>query len=44
MDSNEVRSLSELYERYSGSVFGYLLRLSGDRPLADELTGETLYR
>jgi hypothetical protein len=44
MDSNEVRSLSELYERCSGSVFGYLLRLSGDRPLTDELTGETLYR
>jgi RNA polymerase sigma-70 factor (ECF subfamily) len=43
MDSDEVRSLSELYERYSGPVFGYLLRLSGDRSLADELTGETFY-
>jgi len=44
MDSDEVRSLTELYERYSGLVFGYLLRLSGNRPLADELTGETFYR
>jgi len=44
MDSHEVHSLADLYERYSGPVFGYLLRLSGDRPLAEELTGETFYR
>jgi len=44
MGFDEVRNLAELYERYSGPVFGYLLRLSGDRFLADELTGETLYR
>jgi RNA polymerase sigma-70 factor (ECF subfamily) len=44
MGSNEVHSLAELYERYSGPVFDYLLRVSGDRPLADELTGETFYR
>ena len=44
MDPDKVHTLTELYERYSGSVFGYLLRLCGDRPLADELTGETFYR
>ena len=44
MDSDEVHGLAELYEQYSGPVFGYLLRLSGDYPLADELTGETFYR
>jgi len=44
MGSDEVHNLAELYEHYSGPVFGYLLRLSGDRPLADELTGETFYR
>jgi RNA polymerase sigma factor (sigma-70 family) len=44
MKSEEVHSLEELYERYSGPVFDYLLRVSGDRPLADELTGETFYR
>lgn len=44
MGFDEVRNLAELYERYSGPVFGYLLRLSGDRFLADELTGETFYR
>jgi RNA polymerase sigma-70 factor (ECF subfamily) len=44
MGSDEVHNLAELYEHYSSLVFGYLLRLSGDRPLADELTGETFYR
>lgn len=44
MNTEDVRSLAELYERYSGPVFGYLLRLSGDRALADELTAETFYR
>jgi|GEM_PF-4647059 len=44
MGFDKVRNLAELYERYSGPVFGYLLRLSGDRFLADELTGETFYR
>lgn len=44
MSSDEVHSLGELYERYSGSVYDYLLRVSGDRPLADDLTGETFYR
>ncbi|MGC9350130.1 MAG: RNA polymerase sigma factor [Anaerolineae bacterium] len=44
MGSDEVHNLSELYERYSGPVFGYLLRLSADPSVADELTGETFYR
>lgn len=44
MGSDEVHSLAELYERYSRPVFGYLLHLSGDHPLAEELTGETFYR
>jgi DNA-directed RNA polymerase specialized sigma24 family protein len=40
----EIRSLAELYEAYAENMFGYLLHLSGDRALADELTGETFYR
>ncbi len=44
MASGEVHSLAELYERYSGAVFDYLLRVSGDRPLADDLTSETFFR
>ena len=40
----EIRSLADLYEAYAENVFGYLLHLSGDRALADELTGETFYR
>jgi RNA polymerase sigma-70 factor (ECF subfamily) len=44
MGSDEVHSLAGLYERYSGPVFDYLLRVSGDRPLADDLTSETFYR
>jgi RNA polymerase sigma-70 factor (ECF subfamily) len=44
MASGEVHSLAELYERYSGAVFDYVLRVSGDRPLADDLTSETFFR
>jgi len=44
MCCDEVDNLSKLYERYSGPIFGYLLGLSGNRSLADELTGETFYR
>ena len=39
-----MHSLEELYERYSGAVFDYLHRMSGDRHLAEDLTGETFYR
>ena len=44
MNSEEVRSLAALYKKYSGAVFGYLLHLSGNRTLADELTAEAFYR
>ena len=44
MNSEEVRSLETLYKKYSGAVFGYLLHLSGNKTLADELTAETFYR
>jgi RNA polymerase sigma-70 factor (ECF subfamily) len=44
MSGPEVHSLTELYERYASAVFGFLWYLSGDRPLAEELTGETFYR
>jgi RNA polymerase sigma-70 factor (ECF subfamily) len=44
MGADEVHKLSELYDRHAGPVFGYLLGLSGDPSLADELTGETFYR
>jgi RNA polymerase sigma-70 factor (ECF subfamily) len=39
-----VRNLKELYELYSGSVFNYLISISGNRELAEDLTGETFYR
>lgn len=42
--SGEVRSLKTLFEQYSPSVFSYLLRLSGDRALAQDLTSETFYK
>lgn len=44
MPSDAVNSLADLYERYSVAVFRYLLYLSGNPSLADELTGETFYR
>lgn len=42
--SGEINSLKDLFEQYSTSVFSYLLRLSGDRALAQDLTSETFYR
>ena len=44
MDEQHIDSLDKLYEAYASNVFGYLLHLSGDQALADELTGETFYR
>lgn len=41
---NEIRNLEELYQAYAGSVYGYLLRLSGDPALADDLTSETFFQ
>jgi RNA polymerase sigma-70 factor (ECF subfamily) len=43
-ERNQIKSLTALYEAYSGPVFNYLLRLSGDRPLAEDLTSETFFR
>ena len=40
----EARNVAELFDQYAGAVYGYLLRLSGDRALADDLTNETFYR
>jgi len=34
----------ELYELYSAAVFGYLIRMAGDRHVAEDLTSETFYR
>jgi RNA polymerase sigma-70 factor (ECF subfamily) len=42
--SGEVKSLKTLFEQYSPSIFSYLLRLSGDRVLAEDLTSETFYK
>ncbi len=44
MGSDEVHCLDDLYKRYSGLIYGYLIRLSGGHSLADELTSETFYR
>jgi RNA polymerase sigma-70 factor (ECF subfamily) len=37
-------TIGELFDRHAGAVYGYLLRLSGDRSVADELTSETFLR
>jgi RNA polymerase sigma-70 factor, ECF subfamily len=42
--SHEARNVAELFDQYAGAVYGYLLRLSGDQALADDLTNETFYR
>jgi len=39
-----VGSVADLFDEYAGAVYGYLLRLSGDQALADDLTNETFYR
>jgi len=39
-----MNSWEELYENYSGAVFAYLHRLSGDRHLAEDLASETFTR
>lgn len=35
-------SLTRLYERYSGPLFGYLYRLAGDRMTAEEILQDTM--
>ena len=39
-----VQNLRELYELHSGSVLSYLTSVSGNRELAEDLTGETFYK
>jgi RNA polymerase sigma-70 factor, ECF subfamily len=39
-----MKNLTEMYMELREPVFGYLLRLSGDYDLAEELTQETFYR
>ena len=34
----------DVYKAYFGPVYRYLLRLSGDEQMAEELTGETFFR
>ena len=42
--SPEVSSIAELFDLHAGAVYGYLLRMSGDPAVADELTNEAFYR
>jgi RNA polymerase sigma-70 factor, ECF subfamily len=39
-----MQRLKELYHRYKGGVFGYLYRMTGSGPEAEELTQETFYQ
>jgi RNA polymerase sigma factor (sigma-70 family) len=36
------QALTELYERYAGPLFGFLVRLAGDRTVAEEILQDTL--
>lgn len=40
----DARALEVLYDRYSGVVFSFALRLVMDRPLAEELLQEVFFR
>lgn len=42
--AGEIRSLEELYAFHSGPVYSYLLHLSGDKHVAEDLTSDTFYR
>jgi RNA polymerase sigma-70 factor (ECF subfamily) len=37
----DPKGFSELYGRYSGRVFGFLLRMTGDREVAEDMLQET---
>ncbi|RJE85180.1 RNA polymerase sigma factor [Paenibacillus sp. 1011MAR3C5] len=41
---DELRQFSEVYEQYSAPVHRFLLSLTRDETMAEELTQETLYR
>ena len=43
-NSREVQTIAELFDLHAGAVYAYLLRLSGDAALADDLANETFYR
>lgn len=42
--TGEARALEVLYDRYSGVVFSFALRLLGDRQLAEEVLQEAFFR
>jgi RNA polymerase sigma factor (sigma-70 family) len=44
LQSGKNASLEQLFAHHSVPIYSYLLRLSGNSMLADELTGETFYR
>ncbi len=42
--AGDSAALADLFERHRGPLFGFLLRLVGDRCLAEDLLGETFLR
>lgn len=41
---NTTDGMEDIYSQYSGTVHGYLMRLCGNKELAQELTQETFYQ
>jgi RNA polymerase sigma-70 factor, ECF subfamily len=41
LKKGDTEAFDALYDRYRGRVFAFLVRLSGDRPRAEDLTQET---
>lgn len=44
MSESRTVPMAEVYRRYSGDVFQYIVRRTGDRALSDDLTSETFLR
>lgn len=42
--AGDPHTLSEIYQHYRARLFGYLLRMAGDRPTAEDLLQETWLR
>ena len=40
--AGESAALAAVYERHGAALFGYLVRLAGDRGVAEEITQDTL--
>jgi RNA polymerase sigma-70 factor, ECF subfamily len=40
----DAETLAEIYDRYSGSIYGYLYRVTGDAAHAEDLAGEVFLR